>query len=219
MKFCQFCGVYLGASGGGNACAGCWAAVRSGAAPQFSTSTGEPLASLADRWAAELAEANQRDEKATADPALVFPTIPANATTWTFVVPGQPVGGVRQTRRDKFNPSEAVKRYRAWRDLARAHAGPVPPPETVIDVSWVAYLRPPKTRKVGGKTKHFNEAERLKLVGVRAWTKPDRDNIDKALLDALWPEDSDITSGRIHKEFSFVPRLVVQITAEGQASG
>ena len=40
---------------------------------------------------------------------------------------------------------------------------------------------------------------------------PDRDNIDKALLDALFPQDKAIAMGHIEKRWDWEPRMEVTI--------
>ena len=49
-------------------------------------------------------------------------------------------------------------------------------------------------------------------MGTLHRSKPDRDNIDKAVMDALFPEDSGIAAGTIRKVWGEPPRVEGEIT-------
>jgi len=186
--FCQFCGELCGR--GGNACGGCWSAIKAGVAARFNPSTGESLLQPRDTVAGELGhnlEISQIE----------------------FTIIGEPIGKPRYRKGDQ---SPRVKRYRAWAQLAVASAPPLPAAELVVALSWRACLSPPKS--VAGRK--LNAADREALHGQRATRKPDRDNIDKALLDALFADDAAITKGTIEKVYGPIPRLDVTITHEVQ---
>lgn len=103
----------------------------------------------------------------------------------------------RQTRRDKWAKRPAVVRYREWCSLLRRVASP-PDPNTVDSFNWMASFQFParwrKSLRVGG---HHRQ-------------RPDRDNLDKAFLDCLWPDsDSGIAAGWIQKVWAEKNAFVV----------
>ena len=132
-----------------------------------------------------------------------------------LVIPGEPIGKPRMTRRDKWKGRECVKRWFAWKDLAAQSlrdAGGHPADFArgllvVESLSWTAYIGLPKT---------WSKKKKAAALGCSHRSKPDRDNIDKALLDALFPEslggDSSVGTGSIDKIWSDRPRLEVVIT-------
>lgn len=125
------------------------------------------------------------------------------AITIEFTIPGTPVGKPRQTRRDKWKQRDCVMRYRAWADQAREHAKGLPPANSIERFDWTAYFSPPAS---------WSKRRREAAMGTLHRSKPDRDNIDKAVMDALFPEDSGIAAGTIRKVWGEPPRLEVEIT-------
>lgn len=119
-----------------------------------------------------------------------------------FTVPGVPMGKPRMTQRDKWKKRPCVMRYRAWADKVRAIAGKMPKPNIVASLDWVAYFEPPKS---------WSAEKRAAAMGELHRSKPDRDNIDKALLDALFVNDSAIALGTVEKRWGFPTRLEVAI--------
>jgi len=132
------------------------------------------------------------------------PAAPAKPRSkWLFTIPGAPMGKPRMTRRDKWKKRPAVVKYRNWADRARA-AAPSDLPAEPISVSWVAYLPLPKSWR-----KPLQDAMRWQLHRH----KPDRDNIDKALLDALFKNDAGVCQGTLEKRWDdgSGPRLEVTV--------
>lgn len=100
------------------------------------------------------------------------------------------------TQRDKWKKRPCVEAYHAFRDaIRRDFPGEVPPTEQVIELSWIAYFA-------------TNDAE---LIGRFHREKPDRDNIDKAILDALFEHDEGIPYGMIQKVWGKEDKLIVTI--------
>lgn len=127
----------------------------------------------------------------------------ATPTKITFSVPGPPQAKPRMTRRDKWARRPCVLRYRAWCDLARSVAGDMPPANQVMALNWTAYFEPPAS---------WSKTRRCQAVGTIHRSKPDRDNIDKAILDCFWPEnDSGIGPGRLDKRWDWHARLEVEV--------
>jgi Holliday junction resolvase RusA-like endonuclease len=98
-----------------------------------------------------------------------------------------PVPKPRQTQADKWKKRPAVMRYRAFADELRlkVRVRDVPLPYHVVFVlpmpgSWSA-----KKKRLMNLQPHI--------------VKPDKDNLEKAFLDALFPDDSHVWDGRASK--------------------
>ena len=111
-------------------------------------------------------------------------------------------------RMTKFTDRQktGLVRYREFRDLLK-DAIPNPPPAGIVTaVNWTAYFEPPKS---------WNKKRRLEAIGKIHRSKPDRDNIDKAILDSLWPGgDSAIGPGKIDKRWDLHARLELEVFIE-----
>lgn len=115
--------------------------------------------------------------------------------TFRFTVPANPMGKPRMTQRDKWKKRPCVVRYRNYADLVRLafrQRGTLPPNAVVLSLSWVAWLEMPKSWSKKKKAEHSGQLH---------MQKPDRDNIDKAILDALFDDDSGIAAGTIEKRW------------------
>ena len=104
-----------------------------------------------------------------------------------ITVPIVPIGKPRMTQSDKWKKRPAVVRYYAFKDELRKAVGELGDVEIL---SWVAYLPIPKS---------WTKKKKLEMKGKPHRQKPDRDNIDKAILDALFKDDSGIAGGTIFK--------------------
>lgn len=99
----------------------------------------------------------------------------------------EPMGKPRESRRDKWNPSPAVQRYRAQRDrirlkLKKIGIKAIDFPRAGVHV--VALIAPPKSWTKKKKRAHyFTLCEAL----------PDCDNILKAFLDAVFYTEKQMT--------------------------
>lgn len=120
-----------------------------------------------------------------------------------ITVPGAPIGKPRMTQRDKWKQRPPVMRYRSWSDLARLAAGQLPAPDEISRLDWIAYFEPPPS---------WSKKKREEAMGQLHRSKPDRDNIDKAVLDTLFKSDSGIASGTIEKRWGVPARLEITIT-------
>lgn len=129
----------------------------------------------------------------------------------TFTIPGAPLGKPRMTRRDKWKKRPCVLRYRSWADLARASAPREFGPE-VVAVSWKAYMPLPASWSAKKKMTYRGQLHRQ---------KPDRDNIDKAVLDALFQSDCGVATGKIEKRWDDGngPRLEITLMETLQEDG
>jgi len=120
-----------------------------------------------------------------------------------FAIFGKPVAKPRMTRRDKWDKRKCVVQYRQWCDRVRRLVGRyIPPAETVLELNWTAYFEPPKS---------WNKMRRVDAMGTLHRQTPDRDNIDKAVLDCLYKRDEAIADGTIRKRWDWRARLEVEI--------
>lgn len=121
-------------------------------------------------------------------------------------IPGSPIGKPRMTQRDKWKKRPCVLRYREWADKVRDAAGTIPSAGKVRSLSWVATFVPPDS---------WSKKKRDASIGTLHRSKPDRDNIDKAVLDILYPGgDSAIALGSIEKRWGEMASLVIFIQTE-----
>jgi Holliday junction resolvase RusA-like endonuclease len=148
-------------------------------------------------------------------PGEMTSSLPPSGTI-RFTILGAPPGKPRMTRRDKWKKRDNVLRYREWSDAARQAAGSLPPPEAITRLDWIAVFRPAAS---------WSAQKRLAAMGTLHRQKPDRDNIDKAVLDALFDDDSAVACGTITKIWGENERLEVTIIyamqdiANGGATG
>lgn len=105
-----------------------------------------------------------------------------------FIVRGNPPGKPRMTRQDKWKQRPRVMRYREWADAARPAAGVktkvmLTKPTTL---TFRAYLAMPAS---------WSASKREAMRGQPCLSKPDRDNLDKALADAIFENDECVYAG------------------------
>jgi Holliday junction resolvase RusA-like endonuclease len=74
----------------------------------------------------------------------------------------------------------------------------------VSSVSWVAYFPIPQS---------WSKKKKAEMAGQLHRQVPDRDNVDKAILDALFKDDSGIAAGHIEKRWDDGngPRIELEI--------
>lgn len=120
----------------------------------------------------------------------------------TVTIPIIAIGKPRMTRSDRWNKRDCVVRYREWCDALRAMVGKVP--ENPVALEWIAYLPMPNS---------WSRKRREQMRGQLHRTKPDRDNIDKAIMDALFKNDAIIAMGmqRKHWDDGNGPRIELEI--------
>lgn len=98
----------------------------------------------------------------------------------------RPVAAPRQTRRDKYKPRPPVQRYHAFRDEVRIRHVQIPAPYYHV----VFVLAMPSS---------WSASQRTAARGRRHQQKPDKDNLEKALLDSVFGDDSHVWDGRVTK--------------------
>ena len=108
-----------------------------------------------------------------------------------------PTPAPRQSRRDKWDPSEAVQRYRAFKDLVKIHAVDVKPSRQHI----IFHVAMPKS---------WSKKKRHIFNGQPHTHKPDVDNLLKALLDAIFGDDAHIWDIRASKLWAEQGMIVIE---------
>lgn len=102
------------------------------------------------------------------------------------VYPILPISAPRQVARDKFKPSNHVLRYRAFRDEVRIRHVQLPRP-----FHHVIFILPVPNS--------WSTKQKQAMEGMPHEAKPDRDNLEKALLDSVYGEDQHVWDGRTTK--------------------
>lgn len=115
-----------------------------------------------------------------------------------------PVSKPRQTRSDVWKKRPAVLRYRAFADECRAAGIEVRDGDTVV----FAVSMP----------KSWSALKRHLMQGAPHKQKPDLDNLLKALMDAVMPEDCGLWwLGSVSKRWTHGPGHIVIQRATGQS--
>lgn len=107
----------------------------------------------------------------------------------------------RMTQRDKWQKRPCVLRYRAFKDQVRLRRVVLDPPCRVV-----FHLPMPAS---------WPEAKKAELDGMPHIQKPDLDNLEKALLDAVHLDDSHVWS--IHAEKRWSRKAGIEIVLTGDA--
>jgi Holliday junction resolvase RusA-like endonuclease len=128
----------------------------------------------------------------------------------TIRLPIAAIGKPRMTQRDKWAKRPCVERFHSWCDALRAVAGKVPPPESVLSLSWLAVFAMPES---------WSRKRKEASLGKLHRSKPDRDNIDKGILDCLYKSDSGIARGHIEKRWGTSSSLTIAIRFEEKPNG
>ena len=110
-----------------------------------------------------------------------------------------PVPKPRQTRSDKWKVRPNVARYRAFCDEVRLRK--VTLPESGYHVIFV--LPMPKS---------WSKKKKAEMDGKPHQQTPDKDNLEKALLDALFQDDSHIWDGRVTKRWGQEGQIIIDVT-------
>ena len=122
-----------------------------------------------------------------------------------YFVSGKPIGKPRMTRRDKWAQRPTVMRYREWADNIRLSCFSVPEPEKIIELNWTASFAMPKS---------WSKSKKIKMNRQLHRQTPDRDNIDKAVLDALFKKDQAISAGTIKKVWGEKDFIIIEVFYE-----
>lgn len=112
------------------------------------------------------------------------------------VYPVIPVSAPRQVRKDIYDPSPHVKRYRAYQDEMRTRGAMIPQP---FHHAIFVLPMPPS----------WSAKKRASMEGHPHQQKPDRDNLEKALLDSVFGEDEHVWDGRTTKLWGTMGMVIV----------
>ncbi|NWC66026.1 RusA family crossover junction endodeoxyribonuclease [Cedecea sp. P7760] len=108
-----------------------------------------------------------------------------------------PMGKPRMTRADKWKKRLEVLRYRAFCDEVRLNQ--IELPECGYHVIFVLPMPPSWSKK-----------KQAEYDGKPHQSRPDKDNLEKALLDALFGEDSHIWDGRVSKIWGTTGKIIIR---------
>jgi len=113
------------------------------------------------------------------------------------------IGKPSMTQRDLWATRKCVLKYFDFKDKIKEETKDKLP-EEIDNLSWIAFFPMPKS---------WSKKKKLEYAGKPHRQRPDRDNIDKAILDALFEEDSVIYRGTIEKrwEDNLGPRIMLII--------
>ena len=109
--------------------------------------------------------------------------------------PITPCPAPRQVRRDAWDPSPSVQRYRAFKDEVRARNVKVTATPFVV-----FYMPMPPS---------WPKKRRDRMNGTPHMSRPDIDNLQKALFDAVFDDDSHIWRVSAEKLWSEEGSIVV----------
>lgn len=108
-----------------------------------------------------------------------------------------PVAKPRMTRRDKWNPSKQALKYFAFKDECRLKKVEVP--ESFSHVTFIVRMPKSWTKK---KMREYD--------GKAHQQVPDVDNFAKAILDAVYGDDSCVWDIRISKLWGYTGQIIVE---------
>lgn len=118
------------------------------------------------------------------------------ASVRTSVYDISPVPAPRMTRADKWKQRPCVLRYREFRDLVRLSHVDVPPG------AHVQFVMP--------MPKSWSDKKRIAHQGAPHTSKPDLDNLIKALLDACYEDDAHIWRLSAEKTWGEIGYIAVE---------
>lgn len=122
------------------------------------------------------------------------------ALSSSFSIPGKPIGAVRQTQADRWKNRPCVLEYREWCDAARlACTGDK---DTKLNgeefLGFYAFSHSPMPESWSKKKKAL-------MAGQMNTQKPDKDNIEKAIGDALFDKDQMLCMGGVVMQYWCMP--------------
>ncbi len=126
-------------------------------------------------------------------------TMEEGSGLWCGIIHVEPMGAVRLSNRDKFKPTDAAKRYYAYKDRVRAKAPAFVAP---YQVEVTAHIAMPSS---------WSKKKKALMCGKRHQVRPDRDNIGKGVQDALFDEDGMISDGTDRKRWAYEGLLEIKI--------
>ncbi len=117
-----------------------------------------------------------------------------------MIYPINPVAKPRMTRADKYKQREVVQRYWAFKQECRLRKVMVP--DSGAHITFVIPM-----------PKSWSLKKRAAMRGAAHQQKPDKDNLEKALNDALFSDDTHIWDNRVTKRWGDTGLIVVETLA------
>ncbi|WP_149323844.1 MULTISPECIES: RusA family crossover junction endodeoxyribonuclease [Enterobacter] len=108
-----------------------------------------------------------------------------------------PIGKPRMTQRDRWHKRPATATYWAYKEQVRLLG--IRLPESGYHVTFVIPM-----------PKSWSKTKRAQYVGQPHQPKPDKDNLEKALLDAVFDEDSHVWDGRVTKIWGETGQIIIE---------
>ena len=108
-----------------------------------------------------------------------------------------PMGKPRMTRADKWKKRPEVLRYRAFCDHVRLLGVKLSEAN-----SHATFILP--------MPKSWSKKKRAEMNGKPHQSKPDKDNLEKALLDALFEDDAHIWDSRVTKLWGEAGQIIIR---------
>lgn len=107
-----------------------------------------------------------------------------------------PIAKPRMTQRDRWAKRSPVLRYRAFCDHARLLG--ITLPESHYHVTFVIPM-----------PKSWSKKKQDAMAGMPHQQRPDKDNLEKALLDAIFGEDCRVWDGRVTKVWGYTGKIMI----------
>lgn len=119
-----------------------------------------------------------------------------------FTLNGAAPGAPRMTQRDKWMQRPCVMAYRGWCDQLRTAAPSLPIAADVDEINIVATYSPPES---------WSPRRRQLAIGTKKRSKPDGDNILKAVCDALWNDDHKLGDKVVCRRWGEIDQIQITI--------
>ncbi|OCG77365.1 crossover junction endodeoxyribonuclease RuvA [Gilliamella sp. Nev6-6] len=108
-----------------------------------------------------------------------------------------PVPKPRMTQRDRWAKRKPVLQYFAFKDECKASG--VTLPESHYHIIFVIPM-----------PKSWSNKKRAEMDGKPHQQRPDKDNLEKGLLDAIFGEDCRVWDGRVTKIWGNVGQIIIK---------
>lgn len=108
-----------------------------------------------------------------------------------------PVSKPRMTQRDKWAKRPCVMRFFAFRDEVRLAGVKVP----VCGAHITFHIQMPKS---------WSKKKKAEMDGTGHQQKPDKDNLEKALLDSVYEEDCVVWDSRVTKIWAYQGAIEIE---------
>lgn len=110
----------------------------------------------------------------------------------------KPIAAPRMTQADRWKKRPIVLRYWDYKDQLREHMEGVDLPES-YHIHFII-----------GMAKSWSKKKKALMVGKPHKQRPDKDNLEKGFLDALFSEDCEVWDGRVTKWWGYKPGIVIE---------